>query len=119
MTLSRLTEIPPERSVIWGRRLQIPENCYTFSRRQYPVSGSCEREERLEMHSKIISGATIAAAAVSLALAGAATPTPAAAHYVAGKAHNHCKTQKHHCKARVHCKTQKSHCKGMSSCKGK
>ena len=32
------------------------------------------------MQNKIVSGATIAAAAVSLALAGAATPTAAAAH---------------------------------------
>jgi len=73
---------------------------------------------QLEGNEKIISGATIAAA-VSLALAGAATPTPAAAHYVAGKAHNHCKTQKSHCKVKVHCRTHKAPCKGMSSCKRK
>ena len=72
-----------------------------------------------QMQSKILSGATIAAAAVALALTGAATPTPAAAHYKAGKAHNHCMGQKSHCKAKTHCMTQKSHCKGKVSCKGK
>jgi len=58
------------------------------------------------MQSKILSGATIAAAAVALALAlaGAAVPAPAAAHSPAGKAKNHCRTH-------AHCKTQKAHCK--------
>ena len=65
------------------------------------------------MQNKVLSGAAIAAAAVSLALAGAATPTPASAHSMAAKSSNHCKTQKHHCKAKVHCKTQKSHRKAV------
>ncbi len=64
-----------------------------------------------QMQNKILPGAAIAAAAVSLALVGVATPTPAAAHYSACKAYNHCMTHKSHCKTKGHCMAQKAHCR--------
>lgn len=66
------------------------------------------------MKVKIVSGASIAAAAVALALNGA-TVTPAFAKKAAKTVHcmgiNSCKGQSA-------CKTASSACKGMNSCKG-
>ena len=94
-----------------GSRLQNPQNCHKLSQARRPFWRNLAKLEENEMQSKILSGATIAAAAVALALAGVAAPTSAAAAHVAGKAKNHCRTQKAHCKAKVHCRTQKAHCK--------
>ena len=68
------------------------------------------------MKTKIFSGATLAAAAIALALSGVAVTPAAAAHHDGYKMEkSHC-SMKHHCKTRHHCKT-KHHCKAKHSCK--
>jgi hypothetical protein len=71
------------------------------------------------MKSKIVSGSALAAVAVALALAGAAT-TPAYAK------HHKCTMEKGQCGGKTKCMTKKGVCKhkakgncgGKSSCKG-
>jgi hypothetical protein len=65
------------------------------------------------MKEKIVSGASLAAAAVALALNGVASPA------LAKKAMPsvHC-AGVNSCKGMSACKTEKTSCKGMNSCKG-
>ena len=58
------------------------------------------------------SGSALAAAAISLALAGAVTTTPA---FAKGKIH--C-SGINTCKGTSECKTAKNECKGLNTCKG-
>jgi hypothetical protein len=64
------------------------------------------------MKTNIVSGVSIAAAAVALAMSGAAV-TPA----LAKKAPVHC-AGVNACKGKSACKTESSACKGQNSCKG-
>jgi len=59
-----------------------------------------------------LSGSTLAVAAISLALAGAATTTPA---FAKGKVH--C-SGINKCKGASECKTANNTCKGQNTCKG-
>jgi len=69
------------------------------------------RENKMKMN--LISGGSIAAAAVALALSGVSvTPTPAQA---AGKIH--C-LGVNSCKGKSACKSASNACKGQNSCKG-
>jgi uncharacterized membrane protein len=70
------------------------------------------RDREHPMKNNTRSGAALAIAAVSLALAGAATPAAAAA---AGKVH--C-LGVNSCKGKSDCHTPKNACKGMNACKG-
>jgi hypothetical protein len=65
------------------------------------------------MQMKIISGASLAAAAIALAVSGAALSTPA----MAKKAGVHCMGV-NACKGKSACKTASNACKGQNSCKG-
>ncbi|WP_036293192.1 hypothetical protein [Methylosinus sp. PW1] len=64
------------------------------------------------MKTNIVSGVSIAAAAVALAVSGAAV-TPA----LAKKAPVHC-AGVNACKGKSACKTESSACKGQNACKG-
>jgi hypothetical protein len=65
-----------------------------------------------DMKINALSGSALAAAAISLALAGAATTTPA---FAKGKVH--C-SGINSCKGKSECKTAKNECKGLNTCKG-
>jgi hypothetical protein len=64
------------------------------------------------MKTNVVSGATIAATAIALALSGAAV-SPA----LAKKAPVHC-TGINACKGKGACKTASNECKGQNACKG-
>jgi hypothetical protein len=64
------------------------------------------------MKNNVRSGATLAVAAISIALAGVVTPAAA----TAGKVH--C-LGANSCKGKSDCNTPKNACKGMNACKGK
>jgi hypothetical protein len=66
------------------------------------------------MKKQTVNGSAIAAAAVSIALAGG-VPTPAKATTPAGKVH--C-LGVNGCKGKSDCHTPKNACKGMNACKG-
>ena len=67
------------------------------------------------MQMKIVSGASMAAAAIALAVSGAAlTSNPAQAK----KASIHC-AGGNACKGKSACKTADNSCKGQNACKGK
>ncbi|MGJ0510051.1 MAG: BufA2 family periplasmic bufferin-type metallophore [Methylocystis sp.] len=66
------------------------------------------------MKAKIVSGASLAIAAVALAVNGVA-PSPALAKKAASPVH--C-AGINSCKGMSSCKTEKSSCKGLNSCKG-
>ena len=65
------------------------------------------------MQMKIVSGASLAAAAIALAVSGAAMTSPAQAK----KAPVHC-AGINSCKGTSACKSASNACKGMYSCKG-
>jgi hypothetical protein len=65
------------------------------------------------MKTNILSGSALAAAAIALALNGAAI-APASAH-VTHKAHHH----KGHCGAKAKCKSHKNHCNVKNRCHSK
>jgi hypothetical protein len=65
------------------------------------------------MQMKIVSGASLAAAAIALAVSGAAMTSPAQAK----KAPVHC-AGINSCKGTSACKSASNACKGMNSCKG-
>ena len=66
------------------------------------------------MKQKMVSGASLAAAAVAMALNGVAT-SPALAKKATASVH--C-VGVNSCKGMSACKTEKSSCKGLNSCKG-
>lgn len=66
------------------------------------------------MNAKIISGASVAAAAIALVISGAAT-APALAKKMSKTVH--C-SGINSCKGTSACKTANNSCKGMNSCKG-
>jgi hypothetical protein len=68
----------------------------------------------MEMNAKIVSGASVAAAAIALVLSGAAT-VPALAKKMSKSVH--C-SGINSCKGTSLCKTANNACKGMNSCKG-
>jgi hypothetical protein len=68
----------------------------------------------MEMNAKIVSGASVAAAAIALVLSGAAT-TPALAKKMSKSVH--CGGI-NSCKGTSLCKTANNACKGMNTCKG-
>jgi hypothetical protein len=65
------------------------------------------------MQMKIVSGASMAAAAIALAVSGVALTT----HAQAQKASVHCMGA-NACKGQSACKSAKNACKGQNSCKG-
>jgi len=65
------------------------------------------------MQMKVVSGASMAAAAIALAVSGAAVVSQAHAQ----KAQIHC-VGANACKGTSACKTAKNACKGQNSCKG-
>jgi hypothetical protein len=67
----------------------------------------------MTMQMKVVSGASIAAAAIALAISGGAITTPAQAK----KAMVHCMGI-NACKGKGACKTAKNACKGQNTCKG-
>jgi hypothetical protein len=86
-------------------------------RKNYSKFNRCSKSVDLAggrhlMKNNMRPGATLAVAAISLALAGVATPAAA----TAGKVH--C-LGANSCKGKSDCNTPKNACKGMNACKGK